>query len=93
MNDYNAQGGKTNQKAAELMKNKEAISKLAQTDDAQRLMAMLRQGGGVEEEAQAAASGSPGALLKRMKQLMSTQEGAELIQRINEQARESGLTK
>ncbi len=93
MKDHNTQGAGPSQQASELLKNKEAISKLAQTDDAQRLMALLRQGGGVEEEAQAAASGSPAALMKRMKQLMSTQEGAALIQRINEQARESGLTK
>lgn len=41
--------------AAELVKNREAISQLAQSSDAQKLMSMLRQHGEVQEAAKAAA--------------------------------------
>lgn len=75
----------------ELGKNREAITKLAQSDDAQRLMALLRQGGGVQEAAKAAAAGDPGELMKRMQQLMNTPEGAQLVERISQQAKKSGL--
>ena len=37
--------------AAELVKNREAISQLAQSSDAQKLMSMLRQHGEVQEAA------------------------------------------
>ena len=77
--------------ASELVKNREAISKLAQSSDAQRLMQLLKQGGGVQDAAQAAAAGDPSELMKRMQQLMNTQEGAQLVDRISRQAKESGL--
>lgn len=76
----------------ELLKNREGISKLAQSSDAQNLMRLLQQTGGVQDAAQAAAAGDPGALLKKMQQLMSTQEGAQLVERISRQAKEQGLT-
>ena len=78
--------------AGELIKNRQAISKLAQSEDAQRLVQMLRQGGGVQDAAQAAAAGDPAQLLGMMRQLMNTQEGAQLVDRISRQAKESGLT-
>ncbi len=77
--------------ASELVKNREAISKLAQSSDVQRLMQLLKQGGGVQDAAQAAAAGNPGELVKMMQQLMNTQEGAQLVDRISRQAKESGL--
>lgn len=52
-----------------------AISKLAQSGDAQRLMELLRQGGGVEQAAQAAAAGDPAALMAMMDRLMHTPGG------------------
>ena len=76
----------------ELLKNREGISKLAQSSDAQNLMRLLQQTGGVQDAAQAAAAGDQGALLKKMQQLMSTQEGAQLVERISRQAKEQGLT-
>lgn len=76
----------------ELVKNREAISKLAQSSDAQQLMQLLQRGGGVQEAAQAAADGDPSELIRRMQQLMSTKEGAQLVERISRQAKESGLT-
>ena len=70
---------------AELMKNREAISQLAQSSDAQKLMALLKQqSGGVQQAAQAAAAGNPS-------QLMASKEGAELVDRIGAQAKQAGL--
>ncbi len=76
----------------DLVKNREAISKLAQSSDAQNLMRLLQQSGGVQDAAQAAAAGDPSALVKKVQQLMDTQEGAQLIERISRQARKHGLT-
>ena len=76
----------------ELVKNREAISRLAQSSDAQLLMQLLQRGGGVQEAAQAAADGDPSELIRRMQQLMNTKEGAQLVERISRQAKESGLT-
>ena len=77
--------------AQALEQNRAAISKLAQSEDAQRLMALLRQGGGVEQAAQAAAAGDPSALMAMMDRLMHTPEGAELVDRIGTQAKQAGL--
>ena len=77
--------------AQALEQNRAAISKLAQSGDAQRLMELLRQGGGVEQEAQAAAAGDPAALMAMMDRLMHTPEGAALVDRIGTQAKQAGL--
>lgn len=77
--------------AQALEQNRAAISKLAQSGDAQRLMELLRQGGGVEQAAQAAAAGDPAALMAMMDRLMHTREGAELVERIGAQAKRAGL--
>ena len=77
--------------AQALEQNRATISKLAQSGDAQRLMALLRQGGGVEQAAQAAAAGDPSALMAMMDRLMHTPEGAELVDRIGTQAKQAGL--
>ncbi|MEY8402438.1 hypothetical protein AALA54_03700 [Oscillospiraceae bacterium 44-34] len=77
---------------AELMKNREAISQLAQSSDAQKLMALLKQqSGGVQQAAQAAAAGNPRQLMAMMEQLMNSKEGAELVDRIGAQAKQAGL--
>ena len=77
---------------AELMKNREAISQLAQSSDAQKLMALLKQqSGGVQQAAQAAAAGNPSQLMAMMNQLMHSKEGAQLVERIENQARQAGL--
>ena len=77
--------------AQALEQNRAAISKLAQSGDAQRLMELLRQGGGVEQAAQAAAAGDPTALMAMMDRLMHTPEGAALVDRIGTQAKQAGL--
>lgn len=76
----------------ELGKNQEAITRLAQSDDAQKLMALLnRQSSGVQQAAKAAASGDPSQLMAIMNQLMHSKEGAELVDRIGAQAKQAGL--
>lgn len=70
----------------------QAIQRLASSGDAQKLMAMLRQTGQVEQAAQAAAKGQTGELMDLMKRLMATQEGAQLVERISRQAKEQGLS-
>ena len=54
-------------------------------------MELLRQGGGVEQAAQAAAAGDPAALMAMMARLMHTPEGAALVDRIGTQAKRAGL--
>ena len=76
----------------ELMKNREAFAQLAQSSDAQRLMALLKQqSGGVQEAARQAAAGDPSQLMSIMNQLMHSKEGAELVDRIGAQAKQAGL--
>ncbi len=77
--------------ASELVKNRDAISRLAHSGDAQRLMALLQQRGGVQEAAQAAAAGDTSQLVAMMDQLMKTKEGAELVSRIGSQAKKAGI--
>ena len=84
-------GGTQSGPAQALEQNRAAISKLAQSGDARRLMELLRQGGGVEQAAQAAAAGDPAALMAMMDRLMHTREGAELVDRIGAQAKRAGL--
>ncbi len=91
MQSNHKNGGLKGFPAAELMKNREAISQLAHSTDAQKLMTLLRQRGGVQEAAEAAAAGDASALVAMMDQLMKTKEGAELVERIGSQAKKAGL--
>lgn len=73
-------------------KNREVISRLAKSSDAQKLMELLqRQSGQVKQAAQAAAAGDPAQLMSMMDQLMHSKEGAELVNRIDSQAKQAGL--
>ena len=80
-----------NRAARELGKNREAFTRMAQSGDAKRLMELLEEKGGVKQAAQAAAAGDPRALMSMMNQLMGTREGAELVERIERQAKQAGL--
>ena len=73
-------------------RNREAISRLARSGDAQKLMSLLRKEENMQGAAQAAAAGNPAELMGMLQKLMSTQEGTELIEKISQRARESGLT-
>lgn len=44
----------------ELVKDPAALARLAQSGEARQLVSMLKQSGGVQEAAQAAADGDPG---------------------------------
>lgn len=73
------------------VKNREAIGKLAQSEEARRLMALLESQGGVREAAHAAAGGDASQLLAMVNRLMQTREGAELVDRIGDRAKQAGL--
>lgn len=73
-------------------KNRDAITQLAQSSDAQKLRELLQQQGGeVRQAAKAAAAGDPSQLMAMMDQLMHSKEGAELVERIGSQAKRAGL--
>ncbi len=74
-----------------LIKNRAAIAKLATSQDAKQLMEMLQGMGGVQQAAQAAAGGDAGALMAMVEGLMRSEQGARIVQNINEQARQAGL--
>ena len=73
-------------------KNRDAIAQLAQSGDAKKMMELLqRQSGQVKQAAQQAAAGDPAQLMAMMDQLMHSKEGAELVNRIDSQAKQAGL--
>lgn len=73
-------------------KNRDAITRLARSSDAQKLMELLqKQSGQVKQAAQQAAAGDPAQLMAMMDQLMHSKEGAELVDRIGAQAKQAGL--
>lgn len=80
-------------RAFDLRGKEEAISQIAQSEDALQLLQLLQQGGDVEQAAKAAAKGDPGELIGRMQKLMKTDEGASLVERISRQVKEHGLAK
>ena len=77
--------------AQAISQNREAVTRVAQSGDARRLMELLGQEGGVQQAAQAAAAGDPSQLMAMMNQLMHTSEGAELVERIQNEAKKAGL--
>lgn len=85
------QAGEMGSPAAELVKHKAAIRKLAGSGEARALMGMLKEMGDVEQAAKAAAGGDAGSLKDMVERFMQTQQGAELVQRIEQQARQAGL--
>ena len=83
-----------NQKQEELLRgeNGEAIRRLASSEDAQQLVAMFRSEGRVQQAVQAAMKGDTSQLMEMMNQIASTKKGAQLVERINQKAKESGLS-
>ena len=77
--------------ASHMVKNRDAIRQLAQSGEARRLVSLLQQNGSVESAAQAAAKGRPQELMSMLQKLLATQEGAQLVQNIERQAKQSGL--
>ena len=71
--------------AEALFKNKDKVMGMANSPEAQQLMALLRQAGGgqLDGAAQAAMKGDPQQLIQLVQQVMSTSEGAGAINSIN----------
>ena len=76
---------------AKRMQGSAAVRKLLTSEDTKRMMQLLNQQGGVQEAARSAAGGDPTRIMEMMKTLMSSQEGAQLVERIKGQAEQSGL--
>ncbi len=75
----------------DLGKGKEALSQVAKSGDAQKLMELLNRDGNVQDAATAAAGGNVSQLMGMVQRLMQSPEGAELVNRISDQAKKSGL--
>lgn len=73
------------------IQDKKAVQQLLQSDDTKQMMDMLGSRDQVKSAAKAAAAGDPAALMDMMQRLMSTKEGAQLVERITDNARKSGL--
>ena len=56
-----------------------------------KLMELLNRQGGVQQAAKAAAAGDASSLVELVNRLMKTDEGAQLVGRIEEQAQKAGL--
>ena len=76
---------------AKLLGNSGAVKQLLQSEDTKRMMQLLQSKGGVQQAAHAAAKGDSTQLMGMMQQLMSTSEGAQLVERITRQAQQNGL--
>lgn len=72
--------------AAALLKNREAIRRMAQSPETQKLLQMLNRqsGGGLKEAAQQAGRGNPKALMDMVDQLVKDKEGAQLVEQLKE---------
>ncbi|NCE63380.1 hypothetical protein D1159_02000 [Pseudoflavonifractor sp. 524-17] len=75
-------------KAAGLLKNRAALEALLRSPDTQKLMSMLEQAGGdgLQKAAASAANGDPSALKGMMDQVMRSEEGAAVVNRLQKQA-------
>ena len=73
-----------NPKAAGLLQNKEFISQVLRSPDTKRLMELLNQsaGGGLKSAADAAVKGDARQLTGLLNQVMQSQEGAHVVERI-----------
>ena len=77
---------KSAQMAEQLRKNPAMLKSLMQSRDGQTLMQMLTQGdrgAGLQRAVQSAAKGDTTAMVQMVNQIMQSQEGAELVERIN----------
>ncbi len=76
---------------AKQMQGSAAVRKLLASEDTKRMIQLLEQQGGVQEAARSAAGGDPTRIMEMMNTLMSSQEGAQLVERIKGQAEQTGL--
>ncbi len=71
--------------------NPATLMKLSKTGEVQQLMSMLQEKGSLQEAAKSASSGDATALLAMVKQVMSSTEGADLIENIQQKAKDAGI--
>lgn len=71
--------------AANLLKNKEALLNLCNSQDAQQLIQLLKQtsGGSLQSAADAAMKGDPSELSKLVNDLTQTPEGAKAVSNLS----------
>lgn len=77
---------KNKQLVEQFRSNPAALQGLMQSRDGQDLMRMLTssdRGAALQQAAQSAARGNPAEIAKLVAQVMQSQEGAQLIERIN----------
>lgn len=79
---------KQNGPAAALEHNRARLEQVVRSADAQRLMELLNQnaGGKLKSAAASAAQGDTKDLMAMVRQVMGSQEGAQLIQRLSQTA-------
>ena len=71
----------------QLKSNPAMLQRLMGSRDGQALLQMLTKsdrGAALQRAAQSAARGNPGEMIQMMRQVMSTAEGAALVERINQ---------
>lgn len=73
--------------------NTAGLQELAKSGDMKKLMTLLQKNGAVGDAAKSASKGDATALLGMLQQLMSTEEGAGLIETIQEKAKKAGIDK
>ena len=75
--------------AAELLKDKDTVQRVAQSKDTQALLQMLddTSGHGLREAADRAEHGDPNALFTLMQQVVKSPEGSTLLERIKKTLR------
>lgn len=67
------------------------LQALAQSGEAQKIMTMLQKNDTLEEAAKSASKGDSKALLAMVQQLMSSQEGASLVENLQKKAKDAGI--
>jgi len=79
---------KTEQLIEALKKNPAAAEALFHTQDGQRLLQLMTQGGtpALEQAAAGAARGDPAAMIRLVSEVLRSPEGAELARRISKAA-------
>lgn len=83
---------KTNQLIEMLKRNPAAAQVLLRSKDGQELLRLLTQedhGAALQHAAQNAARGDTSEMIRIMSQIMQSQEGAQLIERINKAVQQS----
>lgn len=76
---------------AKQLQGNAAVQKLLKSEDTKRMIQLLEQQGSVQDAARSAAEGNPAQMIEMMKTLMSSKEGAQLVDRIKGQAEQAGL--